>query len=212
MSTPALRTIATYRTAGPFLTATGPTSYVLNHAMLAAEANLPEGARVQLLLPRLDPATAQAMVDYVQTAFLQGRLRDPATGRAIVPWPDTPGVIADVPVGTPDTVRLRWIKGQWQIAVIIALVVTGLITIVVLLNELHQSPWTLQAATPTPTGIPAFGGSPFRIFWVPWYDALPIAAGLAVAPVILHQIARTEAGVAETVQEQRTLAALKERR
>jgi len=201
------KTIASRASLGPLITVTGIDSYVQNTAIGQVEARQPEGTRIELLVPQLGDF-AQSAANGLQARFLTGQFRDPATGAPIIPWPESPSVVADVPA--PGTLRVRWVKGEWQIYLVVTLAI--LVVGYLLLEALHGSPWTMQTATvagagTSGTGVPLFGGQPFRILYVPWYDAAAIAVGLAATPLILRQVAKTEQAEADTLRAHRALRA-----
>jgi hypothetical protein len=202
------RTIASRASLGPLVTPTGIASYVTNQAVGQAEAAQPEGTRIQLLVPNLGDF-AQPAANALQAKFLTGQFRDPATGTPIIPWPESPDTVADVP--TAGTLRVRWVKGEWQIELVIVLAV--LVVGYLLIQALHNSPWTMQAATAAGagsaggTGTPVFGGTPFRILYLPWYDAAAIGVAAIVTPFLLRQLAKTEEAEAEAVRSRRALQA-----
>ena len=209
-------TVATASSLGPLITVTGITSYVVNQALVQAEAGVPEGMRLELRLPHLGQF-AQPAANALQSQFLTGQIRDPDTGTPIMPWPEQPATLADV-VET-DTLRIRWVKGEWQIIVVLGIIVGALLTYL-LLQTLSQSPWTLQQAQVPGArggtaagpfgGTPVFGGTPFRVFWIPWYDAAALALGLVAVPFIVHAVAQTERAEAELLTNRRALRAAEE--
>lgn len=207
MATLVYRTIGSASSLGPLVTATGIDSYVVNQAVAQAEAGQPEGMRIQLLVPNLGQF-AQPAANALQSRFLTGQFKDPATGTPIIPWPETPSTVADIPIGQPGTLRVRWVKGQWQIEVVIGIAVA--IIGYLLIQSLHGSPWSMQSAAAASSGgtgttTPMFGGQPFRVFYVPWYWAAAGTLGLVAAPFVLHKVAQTEGSEAELVQNRRAL-------
>ena len=212
MATLVYRTIGSAASLGPLVTPTGLTTYVTNQAVAQAEASQSEGTRIELLVPNLGDF-AQPAANNLQAKFLTGQFRDPATGTAIIPWPEYPDTIADTPLGQPGTLRVRWVKGEWQIYLVVSLAI--LVVGYLLIQALHGSPWSMRAAnvagTTSGSGTPLFGGQPFRILYLPWYDAAAIAVVAAATPLVLRQVARTETAEAATLRAHRELRAAESR-
>lgn len=187
---------------GPILTASVPAILQhVNQAVLAAEARVPDGTRLELAIHV--GALAPTAAGYLNAQFRAGRLYEPgAPHRRWIPWPEHPHQVATVP--QPEWLRIRWVKGEWQILVALAVVA---VVVGLLLLWVPQPPYVLRSATPVASATPAFGGTPFRLFWLPWYDTLAVAAGLALIPLGLRLVARTETAASEVVQAHTALRA-----
>lgn len=209
MATLVYRTLATAQSTGGAVTPTGLESYVVNQALVNVEKGQPEGMRLELLMPNLGQFAPRA-ANALQAKFLVGQVKDPATGTPIIPWPEYPNVLADTPIGQSGTLRVRWVKGQWEIPLIIGIAVT--IIGYLLIRSLAASPYSLKSAavagaSGTTGGTPIFGGTPFRILYLPWYDALAGGVLLAAAPFVIHKLAQTETSSADLIRGERTLRA-----
>jgi len=201
---PSLTVIASSARYGP-LVRKGQINQAVIDAMKRAEAGLPEGARVQLVISGFRHDGPGLASSAIQTAFRLGQITDPASGERIRPWPEYPHQIAFAD-NARSRLTLRWLKGQpWAVILIILLasILAGL-----LMYYLGHSSWSLQ-------GPPGGGGSRscattpavgfdcngvLRVGYLPWWDALIAAAALAALPVALHYTGRLEEGEAELIR------------
>lgn len=179
-----------------WLAATNPgalAAYV-NQSLVAAEAHLPEGTRVELDITGwnvLFGSTAALVASQIQGAYAAGKMRDPSTGKIPPAWPEYAGVIATGNAAT-DTVTLRWVKGDlWTDAVVIG-IITILVAVVVFL--LSNASWQAKSATTTSGGTTNPPGLSFLQFVLQNWALVTVGAlALVAAPFIVHEVARTKA-------------------
>ena len=185
-------------------------SALINQRVQAIEANEAEGQRNYLVITGWGghaTAAAQAINSQWQAGKLKG-----TDGTSVAPWPEYPHQIAWA-TNQGNTIELRWLKEEWQLY----LLVFALIAVVgyLVYRVLTQNSWQLQTAnavsnpaqaTSSPgvfNGTPFIGGKPFRVFWLPWYLAVP-AAGLVIAgPYIYRQTVSVEESRARGAEAER---------
>ena len=133
-------------------------------------------------------------------------------------WPEYPNQVA-WPTNGGNTLEMRWLKWEWQLY----LLVFALIAIVgyFVYRILTGQSWTLQTASTSQSGSsgssstttpPIFGGTPFRVFWLPWYDAAVITAAVVATPYIYRQFVSVEESRTKSVEAQKEYRHLEERR
>lgn len=173
---------------------------LVNQDVQALEMNEPEGQRNVLAISGWGGLATQA-ASAVNQAWQQGQIA--VNGQQLQAWPEAPfaGQIAWAD-STGQTLVLRWVKWEWQLYLLVA------ILLAVVGYEVYQiltsGSWQLQTAIPvtthqTPTsgtgpfgGVPFIGGSPFRVFWMPWYDAVAVAGVAVTGPFVYRQIAQVD--------------------
>jgi hypothetical protein len=196
------RTIADFASDGPLLTVSlasaaslvglgyGQVDPWVNAQVKAAEAAQPEGTRIQLEIDSVP--NASALIAQINSAFGAGRIVNPADGKPIEPWPGY-GQIAFSWNGS-NGILLRWVKLQWQIVLVVVLMLVAVAVVYALtrtpyrMTSVSSGPGTGSPSSPPFIGI--YQGQPY-FFWLPLWVDLPIAAGLAVAPWALRQLAGT---------------------
>lgn len=207
-----VRTIADYATDGPLVTVSagslaylagldyGAVQQILNQYVQNAEASQPEGTAIQLEIDSVNDASA--VIQKINQQFRAGKITNPADGKPIVPWPQYPNQIAFTWNGG-NGVMLRWIKTEWQIILILLVM---LVIAAAIVYSLTRSPYRMQAVSSS-AGSPS-SGPPFVGFykgtlyfaWLPWYVDAPIAAVLVLAPYVISQVARGEESTAKAIR------------
>ncbi len=167
----------------------GDVQSIVNQAVQNAEAGAPEGARIQLEIDSVPGAAA--LISRINAAFRAGRITNPADGKPIQPWPEYPNEIAFAWQGS-NGIMLRWVKLQWQIILIVVL----LLVAVAVVYALTRSSWRLMSVSAS-GGQGAATGPPFvgiqdgtaYFAWLPVEWDAAIAVGLVATPFILRSVA-----------------------
>lgn len=195
--------VATATDLGPLITIAGPFSAPSINALIQqAELGQPEGAQLELTVDSLGQ-WAPAAAALLNQRFGAGAIQDPATGEAIQGWPGA----SQLAYAGNGTLTLQWIKGQPWAFILIGVLIAGIVAFL-FYQSLQKAPWQLKNLSPAtnPGGTPSsgsspftwWGGSPFRLFGLPWYDAALVGGGLAVVPwAIRHVASGTQAVAAE---------------
>lgn|GEM_PF-5141773 len=211
-----VRTIADYATDGPLISVSisdlaglvgapySEVQQILNQGVQSAEASQPEGTAIQLEIDSVNDASA--VIEQINRQFRAGKIVNPQDGKPIVPWPQYPNQIA-FPWNGGNGVMLRWIKTEWQIILILVVMLAIAAAIV---YSLTRTPYRMQAVTSS-SGGSSQGGPPFAgfhdgtlyLFWLPWYVDLPIAAVLVAAPFVIQQVAKGEESTAQLIRSTR---------
>lgn len=178
-----------------FLTMAGQ---LINQQVQSVEAHEPEGTLNFLAITGWDGQAANA-ANAINAQWQQGKLIG-TDGKPLQAWPDAPynSQIAWA-ADNNNTLELRWVKWEWQLY----LVVFVLIAVVgyLVYRILTQGSWNLQTAHPVTSnatsgplfgGVPFVGGSPFRVFWLPWYWDIGIAGAVVAGPYIYRQFVSVE--------------------
>lgn len=133
----------------------------VNRTMVAAEKAQPEGAEIQLDITGwpgpFGNSMAPSIADYLNRRFAAGKIVDPATQEAIIPWSAYPGQIAWGDAGT-DTVTVRWVKGQYFIIAVSVAFALGIIAGIYIWRLLERSGWVASGSGSSAGG---FAGLPF---------------------------------------------------
>lgn len=164
---------------------------LVNQRIQQIETGEPEGQRNVLVIEGWGGQAGTA-ANAVNSRFQAGTLVN-TDGSRNVAWPEYPHQIAWA-TSNGDTLTLRWIKGQPWAFILIGVLIVGLGYAVY--RILTGSRYTLQTASPASgsgragSGFVWFGGSPFRIVGLPWYDALLATAGIVGGPYLYDQFAR----------------------
>lgn len=178
---------------------------MVNQDVQAIERGEPEGQRNYLTINGWNGEATRAM-DAINQAWSQGKLKG-TDGAALAAWPEYPNQIAWA-TNNNNTVELRWLKWEWELY----LVVFALMAIVgyLVYQVLTQHTWSLQTASTTKSGstgsapfgttAPMFGGSPFRLFWLPWYDAALVTAAVVATPYVYRQFVSIEESRAQSAE------------
>lgn len=121
---------------------------LVNRELRRAEAGLPEGTRVELVLTGLYPVQNIRPSDLayrINLAYIEGKIRDPDTGEIIRPWPEHGNTIAWAN-DAAGTLTLRWVKGvawAWRIIwYLVGVILLGLAAYYIY-KMLHASGWTI---------------------------------------------------------------------
>lgn len=184
---------------------------LVNQTILAAESNEPEETRNLCVIGGWGSAVP-SLVSSINQQWQAGKVVG-ADGNPVPAWPD-PGYSGQIAWnGGNGQIVLRWVKGQPQLYILLAILIV--LAGAALYYVLTQAPWKLQSATPqtlsNPNGTPIlgntplFGGTPFRVFYLPWYDAAAAAAALAVSPWAYRQIVNLKNDRVDSVRANRAL-------
>lgn len=182
----------------------------INQQVQAVEAGEAEGTRNYLVIDGWPDGSATTAASQINAAWQQGKLTG-SDGKRLQAWPDA-GYSQQIAWSTNNggTLELRWVKWEWQLYLVIFVLVALLGYAVY--RILTQSSWSLATATPTSAaasgtstkalfnGTPFLGGTPFRIFWIPWYWDVGIAAAVIAGPYVYRQLASVEESHAEIVR------------
>jgi hypothetical protein len=166
----------------------------LNARLLAAEAQLPEGAAVQLSVTGWQTpigSSAQFVADQINSAWTSGEIVDPQTGSPPEPWREYPGQIAFGDDAT-DTVTIRVLKEQPPLVALYILIgVAAVIAIAVVWDNLSSpsTPWTAQSSVPPAVALNA--GGILKFITQNWAILALGAGGLVAMPFIIRHIAQT---------------------
>lgn len=121
---------------------------LVNAELRRAEAGLPEGTRVELVLTGLYTVQNIKPSDLayrINLAKIEGKIVDPDTGEAIHPWPEHGNTIAWAN-DAAGTLTLRWLKGvawTWRIVwYLVGVILLGLAAYYIY-KMLHASGWTM---------------------------------------------------------------------
>lgn len=208
-----VRTIADYAANGPLISVSvgdlpglvgapyGEVSQIINGSVKSAEASQPEGTAIQLEIDSVNDASA--VIQQINRQFRAGKITNPSDGKPIVPWPEYPNQIA-FPWNGGNGVMVRWIKTEWQIILVLVILLSIAAAIV---YSLTRTPYRMQAVTSS-SGSGSSSGPPFAgihdgtlyLFWMPWYVDLPIAGVLVAAPFVLTQIGKGEEASAGVIR------------
>jgi hypothetical protein len=156
---------------------------LVNAELRRAEAGLPEGTRVELVLTGLYTVQNIKPSDLayrINLAKIEGKIVDPDTGEAIHPWPEHGNTIAWAN-DAAGTLTLRWLKGvawTWRIVwYLVGVILLGLAAYYIY-KMLHASGWTIFKVVEkkknggwvvTPFGWVLFGLGAFGLLAVaPW--------------------------------------------
>ena len=182
----------------------------VNQQVQAVEAGEAEGTRNYLVIENWPNGSANAAASQINSAWSSGKLTG-TDGKPLQAWPDA-GYNQQIAwsVDNGSTLELRWVKWEWQLYLVVFVLVALLGYAVYVI--LTQSNWNLATATPTSSaatgtstkalfnGTPFLGGSPFRIFWLPWYWDVGIAATVVAGPYVYHQIASIDESHSEIIR------------
>lgn len=120
---------------------------LVNAELRRAEAGLPEGTRVELVLAGLYTVQNIRPSDLayrINLAYIEGKIRDPDTGEMLRPWPEHGNTIAWAN-DAAGTLILRWRKGfawAWRIIwYLVGVILLGLAAYYVY-KMIHVSDWT----------------------------------------------------------------------
>lgn len=178
---------------------------LVNASVTQAENALPEGERVQLVLPNLrgpfGGSLASEMAAAITQAWAKGELIN-VDGTTLQPWPGTSAIA--FPNDATATLTLQWVKGQpWVWLVVAALVA---LTALFVYLSVHASNYSLSRADQS-GGTVAINPVAFVLRNWPWF--LLGAGALVAAPFAVRQFGATEEAEA---QERRARADLRRSR
>ena len=186
---------------------------LINQDVQAIEAGEPEGQRNYLTITGWAGQAGHA-AQTINQQWLAGKVRGP-NNSPLGAWPEYPATIA-WSANNGDTLELRWLKEEWQLY----LLVFTLIAVVgyLVYHILQQGGWTLQTVTPasgsgTPTSggkVPFIGGTPFRLFWLPWYWDVGIAGAVIAGPYVYRQVVSVEKSRTESAETEAEYRRVKE--
>lgn len=166
--------------------------YLLNAQLRQAEAGLPEGARVELVLRGLYTVEGKKpsdLANQINLLYNQGKMVDPDSGEMLRPWPEHAAARqlawADDAAGT---LTLRWLKGIAWVWYLICAIALGLFAYF-LYKMLRGSDWAMYKAVTKTNGDGNGGGCP-KIFGVCVWWLAGGAAAIAVAPWLIRQAAK----------------------
>lgn len=172
-----LVTLASATANGPLVAGTVQSPQI-NQILQSAELAQPEGTLMELTVSNLGVG-ANVAATSLNLLFQQGLVTDPASGQPIVPWTQYATQIAWV--AAPGALTLRWIKEQAFAFILIGILIS--VAGYLVFRYLTGAGWDLlgnRTSSPTGSNAPFLGGSPFRIAWIPWYDALGGAVAVGV--------------------------------
>jgi len=164
-------------------------SAVVNRAVLDAEAGLPEGARVELVVGNMHPTdgrTPEELASTINAWYVSGKFR--RNGEMLECWPEHPNRIA-----WGDSARgyliLRWVKGlAWVWWVVVALLAAlGIVGLYAYYLKLRQANWAMYQATGEGE-LPIVGECP-KLFGLCVWWWVAGAAVLVVGPWVMRQVA-----------------------
>lgn len=166
---------------------------LVNDALKAAEASVPEGTRIELRLSGLTggPKKPSELATLINYEYARGNIRDPNTGEVIRYWPENRDVIAVAWDDAAGTLVLRWLKGIAWVWVIIALIVIGF-AIYGVYTMLRRAGWWAATATPVADGGGGGGGITIpapKIWGLSIWTWAAIVAAFAVSPWVLRKTA-----------------------
>lgn len=183
---------------------------LINQDVQAVERNEPEGQRNLLTINGWNGQAAQAAQAITQQ-WQQGNVIG-SNGQPLQAWPEYTGQIAWA-TNNGNTLELRWVKEEWQLYLVIFVLIAVVGYLVY--RILTQSSWSLQTASqpssgsvpgiigsPTNGSVPFIGGKPFRVFWLPWYWDVGIAAAVIAGPYIYRQVVSVEETRVKSVEAQ----------
>ena len=183
---------------------------LINQKVQTIEKNEAEGQRNELTIDGWGGKASQA-ANAINAQWRAGKVTG-TDGTKLEAWPEYPTAIAWSTNGG-NTLILRWEKWEWQLYLLVALLVVVVGYLVY--RILTQNSWQLQTASAisnpgqaTSTkgvfnGTPFVGGSPFRIFWLPWYLAVPAAAAVVAVPFVVKQVTAVEESRAKIADAER---------
>lgn len=205
--------MATGNTAAFAATAAG----LVNQDLQTAEANVPEQTRMQLIITGWAGQAGNA-ANAVNAAWRAGKVNGPG-GHPTPAWPD-PGYSSQIAwaSNSNNDLVLRWVKAQPMAYILVGVLIVAVGVLVY--HILTSASWSMSSASlPSPSGgspttgsspVPVIGGTPFRILWLPWYDAAALAAGLAAAPFLYHKFVEVEGDRVADVKDRLALRRLQQ--
>ncbi len=180
----------------------------LNPALVAAELGQPEGTPIQVVITGyqysglLGSYTASQAAAYLNGAWQDGQITDPATGEVLQAWPGQ-GAVAWGDDSSA-TLTVRYLKGQpWLAYLLVGLALA--VVAVALYEILSGAGWNISKLNPTSsTGL---GGT--DVFGLPLWVWLAGGVALVALPWAVGQVSRYERADVSLLREERQARALR---
>ena len=191
-------------------------SSLANQDMQRQENGEPEGTRNQLTINGWN-GQATAAANAINSAWHAGKVTGPG-GNPTTPWPDAGynQQLAWADAGG-NTLVLRWMKEQPMAYILVGILVVALGYAIY--EILTSSSWNLATAklgttggtSGTSGGVPFIGaqpGGPFRVGFLPWYDAAAVVVVGAATPWLYHRFVEVEGDRVTAAKERLALRRL----